>query len=179
MEQAEHRYRLVRLMQLAYSGEKAAAYAYAGHWRSLRSGVECDTIKKIEKEEVEHRLAVGRILDQLGAKPAWWREILMGTIGSLACVGCFFTGWFLPMYFAGKLEHENVREYDVAASHAHALGLDELLPLLSEMSATESEHELFFSSQCLGHWMLKPAVAMFGWDPVPVIEQYKSNSIDA
>jgi len=32
----ETRHRLVRLLQLAYSGEKAAALAYQGHSRSVR-----------------------------------------------------------------------------------------------------------------------------------------------
>ena len=173
LDLAGHRRGLVRLLQLAYSGEKAAALAYAGHWRSLPQGTARDTIVRIEKEEVEHRQTVGTMLKKLGEKPAFWREVLMGTIGRLAYIGCFFTGWFLPMYFAGKLEHENVREYDVAAVHAHALGMDELLPALRHMSKTEAEHELFFSEQVAGHWALQPARQVFGWDPLPVIEQYR------
>lgn len=168
------RQNLIHILQLAYSGERAATMAYAGHWRSLRPGTERDTIQKIEKEEIEHRKAVGRMLAQLGAKPAWWREILMHSIGSVAAIGCFFSGWFLPMYFAGKLENENVREYDVAAGYAHAIKLDELIPELHEMSRTEAEHELFFSNCILDHWMLKPAMRFFGWDPALVVESHKA-----
>lgn len=168
-EDQVHRRKLVHILQLAYSGEKAAALAYAGHWRSLRPGQERDTIKRIEKEEIEHRATVGRMLAELKAGPALWREMLMTSIGTLACVGCFFTGWFLPMYFAGKLEHENVREYDVAAGHAHALGIDQFLPELRAMSQTEAEHELFFSQCVRRHWFLPTARVLFGWDPLTEI----------
>ncbi len=163
---------------MAYSGEKAATMAYAGHWRSLKAGTERDTIKRIEKEEIEHRQAVGRMLVMLNAGPAWWREILMSAIGTVAAVGCFFSGWFFPMYFAGKLENDNVREYDVAAGYAHTIKLDEFLPQLHEMSRTESEHELFFSSCVANHWMLKPAIKIFGWDPLLVIESHKLAALD-
>lgn len=172
-ELERHRKGFIRILQLAYSGERAAARAYAGHWRSLKSGEERETIKRIEKEEVEHRQAVGEMLKLMQAKPAAWRECLMNTIGSLAYIGCFFTGYFLPMYFAGKLENENVREYDVAAGHAHALGLDHLLPELAHMSQTEAEHELFFSRCIRTHWMLGPAKIVFRWDPIPVIAKYE------
>ncbi|HNN63070.1 MAG TPA: ferritin-like domain-containing protein, partial [Candidatus Obscuribacter sp.] len=83
LDLAGHRRGLVRLLQLAYSGEKAAALAYAGHWRSLPQGTARDTIVRIEKEEVEHRQTVGTMLNKLGEKPAFWREVLMGTIGRL------------------------------------------------------------------------------------------------
>jgi Aldo/keto reductase family. len=33
----EHRLGFIRILQLAYSGERAAARAYAGHWRSLKT----------------------------------------------------------------------------------------------------------------------------------------------
>jgi len=172
------RHKLIHILQMAYSGEKAATMAYAGHWRSLKAGTERDTIKRIEKEEIEHRQAVGRMLVMLNAGPAWWREILMSAIGTVAAVGCFFSGWFLPMYFAGKLENDNVREYDVAAGYAHTIKLDEFLPQLHEMSRTESEHELFFSSCVANHWMLKPAIKIFGWDPLLVIESHKLAALD-
>lgn len=178
MNSETHRQKLIRILQLAYSGEKAASLAYSGHWRSLKAGTERDTIKRIAKEEVEHRLAVGRMLKELNARPAIWREILMHSIGTLACIGCFFTGWFLPMYFAGKLENENVREYDVAAGHAHALGLDQFLPELKEMSLTEAEHELFFSQCIINHWMLTAAKIFFRWDPVTVVQAHTAAQIE-
>jgi len=46
------RQNLIRILQNAYSGELAAAYAYRGHWRSLKkSAAEREKIKQIEAEE--------------------------------------------------------------------------------------------------------------------------------
>jgi hypothetical protein len=42
----DSRSKLVHLLQMAYSGEKAAAYAYAGHWRSVRKPAERTMIRK-------------------------------------------------------------------------------------------------------------------------------------
>lgn len=169
MTQTDHRRQLVRLLQLAYSGEKAAAFAYSGHWRSVKNQAQKDRIRKIEEEEWEHRATVGRILETMGEKPALWREILMGLVGRSASFGCFVSGWFLPMYFAGKLEHANVNEYDTAAMHAGHLGLDEFLPELRAMTRTEQEHEIFFSEMVAGHRFLPVVRAIAGWDPEPVL----------
>ncbi len=46
---------LIRILQNAYSGEIAAAYAYRGHWKSLKDSPERTEIKKIEAEEWDHR----------------------------------------------------------------------------------------------------------------------------
>jgi len=58
---------LVRILQLAYSGERAAGYAYRGHWRSVASPEEAARIQKIEAEvrrgparEPQHRGVRGR-----------------------------------------------------------------------------------------------------------------------
>ena len=99
------RRKLVRLLQLAYSGEKAAALAYQGHAASVKDPAEAAMIRKIENDE--------RV-------------------------------WFLPMYFAGRLETRNVEEYDTAAAWAKEIGLDHFLPELFEMAAVEVEHEEFF-----------------------------------
>src|SRR5689334_6248790 len=60
---------LVRILQHAYSGEIAAAYAYHGHWRSLRTSGEKERIKQIEAEEWDHRRRVGEWLEKLDAAP--------------------------------------------------------------------------------------------------------------
>jgi hypothetical protein len=51
ISQDETRHRLIRLLQLAYSGEKAAALAYQGHSRSVRDPEEKAMIAKIERDE--------------------------------------------------------------------------------------------------------------------------------
>ena len=48
------RQNLICILQNAYSGEMAAAYAYRGHWRSLKkSAVEREKIRQIEAKELE------------------------------------------------------------------------------------------------------------------------------
>jgi rubrerythrin len=103
------RQNLIRILQNAYSGELAAAYAYRGHWRSLRkSDVEREQIRQIEAEEWTHRKEVGKWLEILDAKPRKFKEAMLWTIGRSLGAACHISGWFFPMYFAGRLESGNV-----------------------------------------------------------------------
>ena len=52
MSPRSKRDQLVLLLQLAYSGELAAAYAYRGHWHSLTNSEERLNIQKIENEQL-------------------------------------------------------------------------------------------------------------------------------
>jgi rubrerythrin len=160
-----HRDRLIDILLLAYSGELAAAHAYRGHWRSVKSPSEKRGIQKIEREEWVHRRHVGKMLRKLGRDPEKLREFKMGAIGRTIGFFCHVGGWFLPMYFAGRLEHGNVKEYDVAAHHAGRLGLRKFKEQLLRMSRTEREHELFFLSMVLEHPLLPFTQFLFRWGP--------------
>jgi len=144
MTDRDARAKLVQLLRLAYSGEKAAALAYQGHAASVRDPAEAARIRKIENDEWVHREKVGRMLAEMGATPSRLRELRSAIIGHTLSVLCHVSGWFLPMYFAGRLETKNVREYDLAAAWAKELGLERFLPELSEMASVEVEHEKFF-----------------------------------
>jgi len=61
-----NRARLIAILQLAYSGELAAAHAYRGHWRSVSDEDERQSIKSIEEDEWRHRALVGEMLTALG-----------------------------------------------------------------------------------------------------------------
>ena len=69
MDAAFHRQHLIKILQLAYSGEKAAAFAYRGHWKASKDSAERHRIADIEEEEWVHRQKVGEILQALDAKP--------------------------------------------------------------------------------------------------------------
>src|SRR5215831_5704549 len=125
MDKQSSRRHLIRILQSAYSGELAAALAYRGHWKSLEDHAETNKIRQIEEEEWIHRQKVGRMLDDLASGPLKIKEIKMWLIGRTVGLACHFTGWFLPMYFAGRLETVNVEEYEIAASCASDLGLSE------------------------------------------------------
>jgi rubrerythrin len=161
-----HREKLIHILLMAYSGELAAAYAYRGHWKSVKAPDEIKGIRKIEEEEWRHREAVGQMLNELGSHPIRLREIKMGSIGKTIGFLCHVTGWFFPMYFAGRLEHTNVKEYDTAAFHAGHLGLKKYKKELLKMAQTEQEHEDFFGRMVLDHPLLPVTKSIFTWAPV-------------
>jgi demethoxyubiquinone hydroxylase (CLK1/Coq7/Cat5 family) len=154
---------LVRILQNAYSGEVAAAYAYRGRWKSLRDSPEKTRIKHIEEEEWDHRRRVGKWLEKLGSAPRSAREKVFWTIGRTLGVSCYVSGWFMPMYFAGRLESQNSVEYEDAALLAGELELYDCFDDLMEMARVELEHEEFFRTVVAGHRLLPIMKRVFRW----------------
>lgn len=155
---------LIRILQNAHAGELAAAFAYRGHWKSLKkAAAEREGIKKIEREEWEHRANVARWLEKLEAKPRPLREKVFWTIGKSIGLACFVSGWFFPMYFAGRLESGNVQEYVDAAEYAKELGMPECFEEMMEMSLAEGEHEDFFRAVVAKHRLLPITKRFFRW----------------
>jgi demethoxyubiquinone hydroxylase (CLK1/Coq7/Cat5 family) len=142
---------LIHVLQAAYSGELAAGFAYAGHWRSVADPAERERIRAIEAEEWHHRKLVGEMLEKLGASPSRAREFVFRTIGRTLGPLCRVTGWLMPMYGAGLLESRNIVEYEVAARFAEASGHPEFVPCLLEMAEVEWEHERYFRERVLTH----------------------------
>jgi demethoxyubiquinone hydroxylase (CLK1/Coq7/Cat5 family) len=157
------RQNLIRILQNAYSGEIAAAYAYRGHWKSLKESAEREEIKKIEAEEWAHRENVGRWREKLDAKPNRLREKIFWTIGRTLGASCYVSGWFFPMYFAGRLESGNVKEYEDAAAFASELEMRECVDELMDMARTEAEHEIFFRRVVAKHRLLPLMRTLFRW----------------
>lgn len=157
------RQNLIRILQNAHAGELAAAFAYRGHWKSSRKQNERDEIKRIETEEWTHRECVFSWLEKLDAKPRPVRESIFWTIGRTLGIGCYMSGWFFPMYFAGRLESQNVQEYVDAANFARELGMDECVKDLLEMSAVEQKHEDYFRSVVQDHFLLPITKSIFRW----------------
>ena len=154
---------LIRILQNAYSGEVAAAYAYRGHWRSLKDSPEKARIREIEAEEWDHRRRVGEWLTKLDAKPRPLRDKVFWTIGRTLGATCFLSGWFMPMYFAGRLESQNSVEYEDAAIFARELDMDECVEDLLDMARVEVEHEAFFRETVAAHRLLPIMRRVFGW----------------
>lgn len=155
--------KLIRILQNAYSGEVAAAYAYRGHWKSLKDSPEKLRIKQIEEEEWDHRRRVGEWLEKLAAAPRKTREKVFWTIGRTLGVSCYVSGWFMPMYFAGRLESQNSAEYEEAAAFAKELEMHDCVEDLLDMARVELEHEEFFRTVVSGHRMLPVMKRVFGW----------------
>jgi rubrerythrin len=163
MEEADVRRRLIGILRSAYSGELAAGLAYRAHWRALSNADERAAIAKIEEEEWTHRAAVGDLLKRLGAEPAPRRELLMTLIGAAAGVSCHLGSWVVPMYFAGRLEHSNIEEYEIGAVYARQLGLADFERALRDMAAVEREHEEYFLRTVAAHPWLPTLKRMFAW----------------
>ena len=151
MASASSRDALIHVLRSAYSGELAAGFAYAGHWRSVRKVEERERIKAIEAEEWHHRELVGGMLKTLGAGPSRSREFIFRLIGRTLGPLCSWSGWLAPMYGAGFLESHNIVEYEVAARLAEESGHPEFVDCLLEMAEVEWEHELYFRERVLSH----------------------------
>jgi rubrerythrin len=166
---------LIRILQLAYSGELAAGYAYRGHWHSVRNNAERDRIQQIEEEEWHHRKLVGGILKELNAQADPKRERRANLIGRSLQFLCHVTGWLLPMYMAGRLESRNIREYETAARHAARSGHPEYIDCLLIMAEVEWEHEKYFRDRVLCHWI---GSRLQLWPEPPPKEHIRSSFAD-
>jgi len=138
---------LIRVLQGAYSGERAAAFAYEGHARSVSDPIERADISKIRAQELEHRERVGRMFEVLGAAPDPRLEAVLTAVGRTISALCLVGGWFIPMYGAGRLEAGNIVEYEIAARLAAGAGLGELVDPLLGMAEVEWDHELYFRTK--------------------------------
>ena len=147
----DSRQKLVSLLQLAYSAELAAAYAYRGHWRSVRDKEERARIEQIENEEWHHRHLVGEMLVELDAAPKRISELRARILGRTLGLLCHFSGWLAPMYGAGRLESGNIVEYEIAAGYARDCGKESFIDCLLGMAEVEWEHEEYFRTRVLLH----------------------------
>jgi len=136
----------------------------------LRDKAERAEVQRIENAELVHRAHVGDLLAQLGAAPVRWRELALGTVGLVFGFMCRLSGWFMPMYMAGRLEAMNVGQYESAVELARHAGLHEAAVLLTGMVEEEMRHEAWFSDRVRGHRLLPVASLVFGWRPVPACD---------
>jgi rubrerythrin len=151
--EAENRRKLIALLQLAYSGELAAAYAYSGHWKSVSNAEQKTAIQNIENDEWRHRELVGEMLAGLESGPSQRRETRANMIGRTLGFLCHVMGWLAPMYGAGRLESRNIREYETAARYARDCGRSDLVDCLLEMAEVEWDHEHYFRSRVQEHFL--------------------------
>jgi rubrerythrin len=165
LDSVDARRKLIRQLQGAYSGELAAGFAYRGHWKSVKDANERTRIREIEADEWHHRELVGGLLRDLGAKPNAIREAIFWTIGRVLGLACHVSGWFVPMYGAGKLERGNIVEYEVAAVFAAACAEHAMIDCILTMAEVEWEHERYFRERIAGHRLLRVLPL---WDAPPV-----------
>ena len=154
---------LVKLLQKAYSGEKAAAFAYIGHARSLRDPAAKAAVRQIEADEWKHRENVLGLMRRYDVPVSRWLEVKLHIIGRIISASCHVIGRFMPFFFAGKLESGNVCEYFVMMRHFHSLGIREHDAMLYEMGMKEKEHEVYFLEQIKASGLMPLFQRLFSW----------------
>lgn len=177
-------HKLVALMQKAYSAEKAAAFAYIGHAASLKNTIHKAAVKTIEKDEWNHRKEVLAIMRQYNVSPSRWLEVKYYIIGKSIALSCFIIGWFMPVYFAGRLESGNVCEYFKMMHYFHESGIYIHDEILYEMGMKEKEHEIFFINMLQDSKLLPLFEKLFSWgnksfNDVDLEKKYSVEQADA
>jgi len=154
---------LVRLLQTAYSAEKAAAFAYIGHARSLKSPDAKAAVRQIELDEWKHRENVLGLMEHYQVPVSRCYELKYHLIGKVISASCHVIGRFMPFFFAGKLESGNVCEYFVMMRHFHSLGIRDHDAMLYEMGMKEKEHEIYFLDQIRTSRLMPLFQRLFSW----------------
>lgn len=154
---------LVDLLQQAYSAEKAAAFAYQGHAGSIKDPTDKSAIHRIEMDEWGHRHEVLTIMRQYGIPVSKYYEVRFHIIGKVISGSCYIIGWFMPFYFAGRLESGNVCEYFRLMHFFHELGITEHDQVLYDMGIREKEHEVYFLDRIRNKRLLAIFERIFSW----------------
>jgi len=155
--------RLVKLLRLAHSAERAAAFAYIGHAGSVKDPAEKHALAEIEADEWGHRQSVLDIMNTYDIPVSRLLEVRFFIIGKLISLSCYIIGWFMPYYFAGRLESGNVCEYFIMQQYFHELGITDHDELLYEMGVKEKEHEQYFLDGIENKRLLPVFQKMFSW----------------
>ncbi len=156
-------FELTDLLQRAYSAEKAAAFAYQGHAGSVKNIEEKKAIHQIEMDEWKHREQVLKLLNQYEIPVSKYYEFRFLVIGKIISGSCYAIGWFMPYYFAGRLESGNVCEYFRMMRFFHELNIYEHDEILYEMGIKEKDHEIYFLQQIKGKRLLPFFEKIFSW----------------
>lgn len=154
---------LIKLLQQAYSADKAAAFAYIGHANNVKTVVEKAAIKQIELDEWGHRKEVLEIMAEYNIPISKFYEFKYHLIGRTISALCYVIGRFMPFFFAGKLESGNVCEYFRMRQYFNSIGITKHDNVLYEMGIKEKEHEVYFLAQVKDDKLLPLFEKVFSW----------------
>ena len=154
---------MIDLLQRAYSAEKAASFAYQGHAGSVKNEDQKKAIRQIELDEWNHRREVLAIMRHYDVPISRYYEVRFHIIGKVISYSCYIIGWFMPFYFAGRLESGNVCEYFRMMHYFHELGIHEHDEILYQMGIKEKEHEVYFLEKIKDHKLLPFFEKIFSW----------------
>ncbi len=134
-------------LRAAYSAERGAALAYAGHAASASTPGRRREIEEILRDELRHRERVGRMLAALGARPWRWLDLILAGVGSCVAFGCRFWGDWASAVGASGFEVNGAAEYRRAAHFAQLLGHGALAAGIREMQEQEEAHVIVLRRQ--------------------------------
>ncbi len=154
---------LIDLLQRAYSAERAAAFAYQGHAGSMRGPDIKKIIHQIEIDEWNHRTEVLELMRLYEIPISKYYEVKFYIIGKIISGSCYVIGWFMPFFFAGRLESGNVCEYFRMKQFFNSLQIVEHDQVLYDMGIKEKEHEVYFLEQIKGSRLLPFFEKIFSW----------------
>lgn len=154
---------LIDLLKQAYSAEKAAAFAYQGHAGSVKDPADKLLIRQVELDEWNHRREVLEIMQEYNIPISKYYEVRFHIIGKVISYSCYVIGWFMPYYFAGRLESGNVCEYFRMMQYFHEIGIVKHNKILYEMGIKEKEHEVYFLSKIQHKKLLPFFEKIFAW----------------
>ncbi len=154
---------LIDLLQRAYSAERAAAFAYQGHAGSMRDPEIKKIIHQIETDEWNHRSEVLDLMGVYDIPISNYYEVKFYIIGKIISGSCYVIGWFMPFFFAGRLESGNVCEYFRMKQFFNSLLITDHDQVLYNMGMKEKEHEVYFLEQIKGSRLLPFFEKIFSW----------------
>ena len=125
--------------------------------------LEIGQVSALIKEIKPARDIIDEIMNEYHIPVSGWNEIKYAVIGKTISISCYVIGWFLPMYFAGRLESGNVNEYIVMKDFFNKLGITKHDQILTIMGLKEKEHEIFFLEQIRKHKLLPLFEKVFNW----------------
>lgn len=135
--------KLILLLQWSHAVEVGAYQAYEGHWRAIPSkfSKKVNTIKSIQADELEHKLAIEDMLLRLHTKPNWLMDAFVWTIGKTISVSCRFMGLRMANYGAAIMELMGANLYQKVAKVARNEGYPFMASELYYFHLVEKHHE--------------------------------------
>jgi hypothetical protein len=94
-------------------------------------------------------------------------------IGKTLSASCYIIGWFMPFFFAGKLESGNVCEYFRMKRFFNQMGIACWDQVLYEMGMKEKEHEVYFLEKVRNSRVLPYFERFFNWG-----RNHSKNNVD-
>jgi hypothetical protein len=102
-------------------------------------------------------------MNYYGIAPSEWYEVKFAIIWKFISASCYVIGWFMPFFFAGKLESGNVCEYFRAKQLFNAIGIHQWDQELYDMGIKEKEHEIYFLNKIKNSKVLPYFEKLFSW----------------